>query len=929
VCRHPELLEQIAAGDRPSRDELFAEARREAEQAADLDEGGEQAIRRALRRIKYRVVGGLILEDLRVGPDAVDSVTASISDLADALCEAAVHFVDLRLAAGHGRPDWRGLGLAVLAMGKHGGRELNYSSDIDLVFVCEHQDGQTSGAKPISAGQYAERLGRGMAAVLADRTEDGFCFRVDLGLRPDGNSGPLVVSLAAAEQYYLTWGRTWERAAWLKARPCSGDIALGEELLKRIEPFRYRRHLDFATIEDISAMRDRISAAARTGSLQADLKRGPGGIRELEFLVQAGQLVWAGRRPVLRVRGTLEALYLLQEHGALPEGVTADRLARCYRVLRAVEHRLQWPQEAQTQRLPDDDNEQAWEALAHAMGMSGEDRREQLQLQLREVRAEVEEAWSGLVGGSSEETARSDLVDPFATAEEQLEVLQSLGFAEPAEASRRLAHLASLGGARRLSQSGWRVFAKVAPELLALTAGSSDPDRALQHLEGFVSRAGARRTTYKLLHENPLVMQTLIRLFADSAFLSERFLSHPELLDALVLRGQGGELPPRGAEALSEQLLVELRLLEQGDDALSILRTFHTVELLRIGLSDLAGSLPDGDVANPWLTSLAVACIRGAQHLASRMMEQRHGPLLDETGASCPMGVVGMGSLGSGWMTYGSDLDMVFIYGDDVSLLPSVGERPLDSRRWTTRWSQRLISALTVPTREGACYSVDMRLRPHGQAGRVVVPLQGFADYYLHKARPWECIALCRAATVAASDSGHFRRIEDALVAARRAAAGSPGELVAEAREMRRRQCEELLVAGADRYHLKLGRGGLSDVEFAASCAQATRAEGHPALLCSDPLRALEALTIDGPVTAGECEGLTGGYSFLRAVENHLRLRSGRGVERLDFSSEQAARLGRSLGFSSPDQLRKTLDQHLAAISSLGDAIMDRVASGA
>jgi len=929
LSRHPDIVSQVASGERSDRAALFAEARHQAELAAALDEGGDAAIRRALRRIKYRVVAALVLDDLAAGPEAVDRITEAISDLADSLCEGALHFVDLRLAAAHGRPDWEGVGFVVLAMGKHGGRELNYSSDIDLIYLSQHQEGQTSGPRPISGGEYSERLGRGLGAILADRTEDGFCFRVDLALRPDGTSGPLVLSLASAEHYYLSWGRTWERAAWLKARPCAGDIALGEELLERIEPFRYRRYLDFAMLEDIGSMRDRIAAAARSGTLQADLKRGPGGIRELEFLVQAGQLVWAGRRPALRVRGTVEALHLLEQHDCLPAGITAARMTHCYHVLRAVEHRLQWPQEAQTQKLPADDNQAAWGALARAMAGGGEADVESFRAQLQAVRDEVEAAWSALIGSSGRSGGGTELVDPFASDEERLASLQALGFSDPEDASRRLAQLARLGGSRRLSEGAWRSFERVAPELLLLAASSMDPDAALGRLEAFIARAGARGTTYKLLYENPPVMETLVRLFADSAFLSELFIAHPELLDALVLRGQGGERLPRPADALSGELLGELELLGEGDDALSTLRTFHTVELLRIGLSDLGGSLPAPALANPWLSALAVACIRGAERVASRSMLQRHGALLGEDGSPCPLGVVGMGSLGSGWMTYGSDVDMVFVYGRGGAAATSSGDRPLDARVWTARWSQRLISALTVPTREGSCYSVDMRLRPHGQAGLVVVPLDGLISYYEHKARPWERIALCRASAVAASDEQYSERIEQALVGARRAARGGAAELVAEAREMRRRQRTELLSESAGSYDLKLGGGGLADVEFVAACAAASRPEGHLAPSLSDPVAALEALAEDGVLSRDELQALAGGYTFLRAAEGHLRLRSGRGVDRLEFAAPDAARVAHALDFASVAQFRARLDEHRGAISSAGDAIMDRVASGA
>ncbi|HCP46527.1 MAG TPA: hypothetical protein DIU15_10810, partial [Deltaproteobacteria bacterium] len=740
-------------------------------------------------------------------------------------------------------------------------------------------------------------------------------------LRPDGRAGTPTSSLAAAEQYYLCWGRTWERAAWLKARPCAGDLSLGEQLMERLRPFRYRRSLDYGMLEDIGAMRDRIAAAARADQARLDLKTGPGGIRELEFLVQAQQLIWAGRRPVVRESGTLAAIGRLQEHDLLPEGVEGKALSEAYLFLRALEHRVQWAQEAQTQSLPADDDEAAWFRLAHCFGLepvAGVARVKEL---LGETRAVVEGAWRMLMSGRGGEASPSPVMDqrvissrsgdytaaldPFATPEERRRSLETLGFSDVADAERRLVGMARLGESRRMSEVAWRRFEQVAPSLLRLTASSAAPNAALARLESFVSRAGARATTYALLQENPAVMDTLVRLFASSEFLSERLIAHPELLDALVLRGQGGEVQPRDVEALWDELKADLA--RRGDEAgaLSTLRTFHTVELLRIGLSDLASSLPDPGTPHPWLTDLAKACVRGAHAIASDALRDRYGPLVPGSDLSTPdpLAVVGMGSLGSNWMTYGSDLDLVFLYGG----APDQGGSGLDvdPRTWANRWSQRLITALTVLTREGRCYEVDMRLRPDGSAGQIVVPLTGFRAYHRDRGRPWERLALCRSSLVASQDRAFAEEVNEALVELRHLGVDAGRIAVAESQHMRSRQRAELAPEKPGTYDLKLGDGGLVDIEFAVACVQVTRPAGHPVCRLADPVAAIECLRADGWLDEQFAEQLCGGYSFLRSVESQLRLRSGRGADRLVFPSPAADAVARALDLGAASELER------------------------
>jgi [glutamine synthetase] adenylyltransferase / [glutamine synthetase]-adenylyl-L-tyrosine phosphorylase len=897
----------------PTLDALRAQATAIAD-AALLDEDPPAAIRRGLRALKYPLVASLILRDHEEGLAALEAVTRALTDLADALVEGALRFARASLEAKHGCPPgeaWSGGGgFVVFAMGKHGAGELNYSSDIDLVYVVGDARGTTAGPRPISTERFSDRLGRQVKAILEDRTADGFCFRVDLNLRPEGVTGPLTTGMGAAEHYFLNYGRTWERAAWLKARPCAGDLTLGAELLSRIEPFRFRRGLDFGTLEDIGAMRDRIAAAA--GGAERDLKRGPGGIRELEFLVQAGQLVWSGRDRRLRGRRTLEALYLLEERDALPVDATGAELEWAYRVLRAVEHRLQWPQEAQTQTLPKDDD--SWAALARAYaggGTAGRDEATALRDDLAKARALVSAAWAGMFAGG-EAATESLSMDTFAHPEEHREALKRLGFDDPEEVERRLRRLSAVGGTKRMRPETYRRFERVMPRMLALAAASEEPSVALGRLEAFTARVGARGATYTLLHEAPAAAETLVRLFGSSGFLAEQFIAHPELLDTLLLRGGGGEVPPRDVRALFPLLEADLDQRPDVDEAITALRTFKTAEILRIALADLGGALPaQGDLPglpSPWLSAVAACCVRGACRVADRAMEARHGRLREGDQVT-PFAVVGLGSLGSGWMSYGSDVDLVFVY-DPRGIDESDGGRRLDRRTWAARWSQRVVTNLTAATREGRCYDVDLRLRPGGKGGPVITTLGAFRQHWLGPAEIWERIALSRASVVAASSPAFGVAVQTVIEAGRRSADPEGVRRVAAA--MRARQRAEIAGETADRWNLKVGDGGITDVEFVAAVAQLTTDvdDACPvAVLQSAPL------DIDGPA-------LVAAYRFLRRAEARVRLRSTTAADIIDFASPDADRLARSLGYGSKDALREELGHHRRTVSSIAARIL-------
>lgn len=904
----------LRRGGQPFGRAALVEAALAAAEDALVAPDPEAAIRRALRGLKYRVVAALVLDDDDGGPEAVDPVTAVLSDLADALLEGAMRFSRARLEQRHGSPEgWGQGGVAVLALGKHGAGELNYSSDIDVVFVAGDLEGECDGPRRLPTRTFADRLVAAVAGHLAEPTGDGFCFRVDLDLRPEGRTAPPICTVAAAEEHFLLWGRTWERAAWLRARPAAGDLPLGDQLLHRIGPFLWRRHMDFHTLDEIAAMRDRIAVAARGEGVERDLKKGQGGIREVEFLLQATQLVRGGREPALRVRGTVQAARLLNERGALPPGVAVDQLLEDWRLLRAVEHRLQWPEEQQTQLLPAADDAPGWAALAGrcrwAEGPSV------LQDQIAACRSRIAAAWAALrVGPGRPPELRSSpareapternhaaraWLDPFLPDAERCDALRAIGFPDPAAAAAVLRQ-AEQGGGPRLSPQGQRRFERVLPTLLCLAAAEEEPLFVLEQVLAFVRGAGGRGTVWALLEENPRATETLVRLFGASPLLGATFVRHPEQLDALVLRGRGGDLPPRGEEALVAAFIEEGKGREGEEEALAALRTGQCVELLRIGLSDLGRSLPraPGDregeepLPHPWLCALARACVRQAADLAQDILVRRHGVLLDAAGRPVPVAVIGLGSLGSGWLTYGSDLDLVVVVGDGACA--SAGPRIVDPVTWAARWGQRLISVLSVQTSEGRCYEVDLRLRPEGPAGPVAASLSELHEHLGTRAAPWERIAYTRARVIAATDAGFARQVDLVLDGFR---AGGPAlgvTVCAEAIEMRARQVAALGADPSPVTRIKRSPGGLADLEFEVAVRQLACEPGHPAAAAADPQEAVEQLVASGAVDAAWGAAWRRAFRACRRFEGSARLRGrpwAKGREEL----EGALAMGREL----------------------------------
>jgi len=862
-----------------------------------------------LRRYRRRELARIGGRDL-LGLARVEETMREITALADALLIVAVEATRGRLAREWGADP--GVGFVVLGMGKLGGEELNYSSDIDLVYVYAHE-GEHAGER--SVREFCCRLAEEVTRAIGEVTPEGFCFRVDLRLRPGGDQGPIASSLAGAVSYYEAWGQTWERAVWLKARPIAGDLAVGAQLLAELEPFVYRRYLDFGTLDDLKAMKRRVDASLRATAAERDVKLGRGGIRSVEFWVQAHQLVHGGKDPRLRERSTLGALARLAASGYVPTA-EAERLAAAYRFLRDVEHKLQIVRERQTQLLPADAEE--LERLARRLGFLGPDGTQEFRDALAVHTAVVDGAFSALFLAAEAERRRDEqpelarLVDELDHEEQAMWRLAQLGFRDLETALENLRLLREGPPHAPASPRRRAAMSALAPQLIAEVVRSAAPDRALGHLATFVATIGAHTSYLHLLLENPGVLRLLVRLFAASEFLSRFFLRHPEVLDSLV-RADLVRVS-RTADDLRAELRERLAAAPDTETELDTLRRFRHEEFLRIGVHDIEGELSPMAVAAQ-LSLLAEVVLDEAVALARRWAVQRLG--LDDAPATAEFAVLAMGKLGGRELAYHSDLDLIFVY--DASDLAWWSGRVAPHELFT-RVAQRTISLLQTATREGVAYRIDTRLRPSGNQGPLVTSLAAFESYHATRAALWERQALVKARPVVGPPALCARL--EAVVTRAVYGRGLDADEVAELERMRERIAAERGGGGAGRLNIKTDWGGLVDVEFAVQLLQLQHGHAVPALRVQGTREALKAIEAEGLLAREDVEHLRAGYDFLRALESRLRIERDQPVEALPDDDAVLASLARGLGYTGDDAavataLRQDHRRHREAIRAV------------
>jgi glutamate-ammonia-ligase adenylyltransferase len=951
LMKHPEWMISLRIENLAHARQIHG-LRREVDMwfAPGLDSGSYAEALANLRRFKQREMIRIAARDLaRLAPTI--EIINEISNVADVCLSAVLRLCLRQCTARFGTPfeqdadgNWRETKFCVLGMGKLGGQELNYSSDVDVLFVYSDEGGvfkepprRNKPAKPVLTNhQFFTRVAEAFVAEIGKLTEDGMLSRIDLRLRPEGDAGPLVRSLASYENYYAQWGQTWERMMLIKARCVAGSSTLAGEFLEMIQPFRYPRSISEKVLDEIAAMKGRIETeVVKSGEMERNVKLGRGGIREIEFVAQANQLLHAGRNPFLQGPQTLPVLDKLVQYQLL-DRAEAAQLAGAYAFLRDVEHRLQMDQNRQTHTLSSSPVGQ--ERIARLMGFDDSKKFERARAEhTRNVRAIYESLLS-----SAESTEPSDLPASFDDLAGWQSLLAEHSFRDPAQAAKLLREFALGPGFVHVSQRTTQLAMQLIPKLFSfcpsrnpskmrcapspsprpspqgrgridprrsanrgpeisqetewrasLSPGEragvrenstqtnqllSDPDRVVARLDLFVSAYGARATLYEMWSSNPALFELMVFLFDRSEFLAEVAIRTPDLVDQLVL---SGHLRKRKDAPV---ILEELRHGARDEDQRLWIRRYHQSELMRIGLRDILG-LADSEQNFEELSALADACLQYALEVVMRKHKLK----------SPPFAIIGWGKLGGTELNYGSDLDITFVAPDSTRQLPKLQGRAVE-----------LMDLLSTPTELGVAFVIDARLRPDGEKGLLVNTVGAYEEYYRKRAQLWEIQSLSRTRFIAGDKKvgGEFQKLAATLTSfsKRPAIAAFTPEWKQEIARMRERIEKERTPRGQDALAIKTGSGGLIDAEFLAQtfCMENGWQEANT-------LRALRRAEREGALKKSDATELIENYRKLRRVEAILRRWSYAGETVLPDDPAPLYRVAVRCGFPNADEFMRAV----------------------
>ncbi|MFP5440833.1 MAG: bifunctional [glutamate--ammonia ligase]-adenylyl-L-tyrosine phosphorylase/[glutamate--ammonia-ligase] adenylyltransferase, partial [Gammaproteobacteria bacterium] len=893
ACRPPMLVELLGSGDLHRG---YADGEMRARSAAALAAADDDdALMAALRALRHREMVRIIWRDL-AGSAPLAETVRDLSALADACVDIALEKTAAWCERDLGVPTGEHSGtpqkLVVIGMGKLGAGELNLSSDIDLIFAYP-EEGETAGVpRTLSNHEFFTRLGRRLIKVIDTVTQDGFVFRVDMRLRPWGSSGALAAGFDAMESYYEQQGRPWERYALIKARIVAGDQVAGGKLLAALKPFVYRRYLDYSAFASLRELKGMIAREVKRKGMEADVKLGPGGIREVEFIAQAFQLIRGGVDPRLQQRALLPVLGALADMKLISAEVRDD-LSAANDFLRRTEHRLQAIADAQTQMLPAD----ALARLRIAYGMGHADwdsflsaldvHRRRVDQHFREVIAipgddveqadDVDDVWLDLWQGQLPEAAARALLQEHGVVDHEAVLAALAAFRE----ERAVVHLQAIARER---------LDRLMPALLHGLGVHGSPAPTLPRVLKVV-HAVLRRSAYMvLLTENPTALAELLKLCGASEWIAEEIARHPSLLDELL--NTGTLYAPPQLDALRADLRAQLARLPQDDteQLMEVLRHFRLAHVLKVAASDVMGTLPLMKVSD-YLTWIAEALLGEVLAIAWHEVTSKHGFPRREDGSRCDtaFAVIGYGKFGGIELSYGSDLDLVFIY-DAPPDESTDGQRELPNEAFYTRLVQRIITILTTRTLSGTLYEVDMRLRPSGASGLLVSSLAAFEKYQQEAAWTWEHQALVRARPVAGDPrvATSFERVRQETLARPRDPAALAGEVIA----MRDKMIAHLSLAAdshasdqqkAALFDVKQDPGGIVDIEFLVQYLVLRATGEHPDLArYSDNVRQLDAIAAAGLLPATDADRLREAYLVFRSHTHRLALLSGGGSARVE-----------------------------------------------
>ncbi|HNP34559.1 MAG TPA: bifunctional [glutamate--ammonia ligase]-adenylyl-L-tyrosine phosphorylase/[glutamate--ammonia-ligase] adenylyltransferase [Woeseiaceae bacterium] len=854
-----------------------------ADEISHSDESGDE-VKARLRRERNRRMLGILWRDAS-GVATVPETLEALSDLADQMLRAALNFAERQLALRFGRIPGAGgepVPLLMLGMGKLGGGELNFSSDVDLIFIYPNAgagDGMSDGQRSVHAQSYFDRLSRTVVALMDDLTEDGFVFRMDTRLRPFGDSGPPVISFAALESYLLKHGRDWERYAYVKARLVGErpSQAVSRELFDDlITPFVYRGYLDYGVFEALREMHGLIVSEARKRELRDNIKLGPGGIREIEFIVQSLQLVRGSNRPELQGPGLLQVLPLLAD-GRNLSAAAAKELTEAYLFLRRLENYIQAMRDQQSHDLPVDPVDQA--RLALAMGCTDYD---SLQRELDRVRASVAAHFADIAFRERPPVVESNeaLLAEFeklwasrADVGEWQSILAANGFVEAESIAGELVSFRQLPATRSISSQAAARLQDFVPQLLLLARACPRPDLAVSRCLTVVGSILRRSAYLALLNENRMAAERVVTLCGQSAYITAQLARYPVLLDELL--DPSLVAGPYKLSDLTEELRRKLARHKGADneEKMEQLARFQRATMFRVAVSDFTGKLQIMQVSDS-LTFLAESILAEALAIAWDELVTKHGkPEFRKNGKRCEagFGVIAYGKLGGLELSYGSDLDIVFLHDSAGTEQQTNGERPLENTMFFSRLVRRLVHFLTTRTNTGALYEVDTRLRPSGRKGLLVTSVEAFSRYQEEHAWTWEHQALLRARAVAGSANvaAEFQRIRSETLTRR----VKIDKLREDVLSMRKRMRAELDNSNSEMFNLKHGNGGIGDIEFIVQYLVLTRAAAYPSVIeFTDNIRQLNALAECGALSLGVASDLQQVYRHFRRRQHHLSL---------------------------------------------------------
>ncbi|MCF8481411.1 MAG: bifunctional [glutamine synthetase] adenylyltransferase/[glutamine synthetase]-adenylyl-L-tyrosine phosphorylase [Rhodospirillum sp.] len=912
LLKEPRFLARLArTGPDIAFAQLMGEAQRDARAATS-----QAMLMRALRIAKRRAALTIALADIAKAW-TVERVTKALSDLAEGTLRLAVaHLLRERHDRGdlilrHPDDPERKSGFFVLGMGKLGGRELNYSSDIDLIVFYDPELADYRGKRSLKECYIA--LVRDLVRIMEERTADGYVFRTDLRLRPDPGSTAVAISVEAAEIYYETMGQNWERAAMIKARPVAGDDTAADALLTRLRPFIWRKYLDFNAIQDIHSIKRQIHASkggARVGVAGHNIKLGRGGIREIEFFAQTQQLIWGGRDPRLRSKRTSQALADLVRAGLVPPETASD-MAQAYRYLRTLEHRLQMIDDEQTQTLPKDPERLTLLAL-----FMGEPDAEALGRTVTRALETVEGHYAHLFEDSPSLSSEGNLV--FTGGEddpETIETLKTMGFQNPEGVSATIRgwHHGRYNATR--SNRARERLTELVPTLLDHLSKTAQPDTALNRFDSFLKKLPTGMQLFTLFQSNPDLLDLLAEIMGDAPRLSEHLARNPKLMDAVLTPGFFEAAPTRQDMAQSlDALLADAVVFE---DTLDLVRRWANDLRFVIGLLALRGLLGPEEAGQSLSDVADLALSRLVPRVEAEFATQ-HGQIPD--GA---LAVLALGKLGSREMTATSDLDLIVVYDAPPDSEGSGGDRPLAVTAYYIRLTQRIINAITALTAEGALYEVDMRLRPSGNKGPLATSLEAFRRYQSEAAWTWEHQALTRARVISGPPDLQARI--EGVIRATLAKPRDPGKLAKDVADMRTRMDRDKPPASP--WDVKLTRGGLVDVDFIAQYLQLRHAHETPGVLSAETVDALARLAEAGYLDPTDAGFLRQQHRRNLGLQATLRHSIAGQPREEDLTQGMRLKLARSMGQGDFEALKTQMEADALRTRALFDKIVGAAAA--